>query len=108
MLCPSRKQLKSAMLAMFLESVPAKKKILSKKFTSLLFDYVSCKMSSQTKERIAEIQIEAVGLFGNYVFNKNKEKKSGGEKSSLQVLKEICDESDSLYDEIDFRINHLA
>ncbi len=103
---PSRKALKAAMLAVFMEKDPIKKKQFSKKFTKLLFGYVEGHMDSRSEDEISQMQMEAIGLFGTYVFSKNKEKREQKEKSAQQTLKEIADESDELYDEIELRINH--
>ena|GEM_PF-2948022 len=105
---PTRKQLKAAMLATFLEADPIKKKPLSKKFTKLLFEYVKRHMKSHSEDEISQMQMEAVGLFGTYVFRKNNEKKEEKEKSAQQILSEIAEESDELYDEIESRISHSA
>ena len=105
---PSRKQLKAAMLATFLEVDPIKKKPLSKKFTKLLFEYVKKHMKSKNEDEICQMQMEAIGLFGNYVFSKNNEKRGEKEKSAHQTLTEIAEESDELYDEIESRISHSA
>ena len=105
---PSRKRLKEAMLQSFLETDPEKKKELSREFTRLLFQFVQGKMKSKGEEEVSLMQMEAVGLFTQYVFRKSREKKESREKTAKQILKEIANESDELFDEIESRITHPA
>ncbi len=105
---PSRAKLKKAMLAIFLEKDKLKKKQCSTKFTRLLFQSVGAQMRSKSKDEIAIMQMQAVGLFTNYLFRKNKEKSGEKGKSAEETLREIADESDELFDEIEASIIHSA
>lgn len=101
---PTRQQLKEAMLAIFLSSEKAEKSGRSREFTRLLFSFVEAKMPGRNPDMVSEMQMEAIGLFSQYVFKKNKEKAGQKEKSPEQILREVAQESDELFDEIEFRI----
>ena len=92
------------MLAIFLSSEKAAKSERSREFTRLLFSFVESQMQGKSPDEISEFQMEAVGLFSQYVFKKNKEKAREKEKSPEQILREVAEESDELFDEIEFRI----
>ena len=98
---PSRKELKSAMLAIFMEQDEKGKKQRSKEFTRLLFDFVESRMEGKSEEEVYMKQMEAIGLFSQYIFRKNKEKEGEKGKKPKELLKEISDESDELYDGIE-------
>lgn len=97
----SRKELKKAMLAIFMESNKAGKKKRSTEFTKLLFEFVEEKMKGKKEEEVQMKQMEAVGLFSQYIFRKNTEKGKEKGKSNNEILEEISRESDELYDEIE-------
>ena len=101
MVPPSRKELKKAMLNIFLSSDEAEKKKHSQEFTKLLFTLVESKMPGQDEEEIYMKQMEAIGLFSQYIFRKTKEKSGETEKSQKKILKEISDESDELFEDIE-------
>jgi hypothetical protein len=101
MVPPSRKQLKEAMLAIFLSKTNAEKKEKSREFTKLLFRFVESKMPESDEDGIYMKQMEAIGLFSSYVFRKNKEKISEKGKNADSILNEISEESDELFDEIE-------
>jgi hypothetical protein len=101
---PTRQQLKEAMLAIFLSSEKAAKSERSREFTKLLFTFVESRMQGKNSDAVSEMQMEAIGLFSQYVFKKNKEKAKEKGKNAEQVLREVAQESDELFDEIEFRI----
>lgn len=101
MVPPSRKKLKKAMLNIFLSSNEAEKKKHSKEFTKLLFTLVESKMPGKDEDEIEMKQMEAIGLFSQYIFRKTREKSEEKGKSQEKILKEISDESDELFEEIE-------
>ena len=103
----TRQQLKEAMLAMFLEQDKKKKAESSKRFTNLLFSFVKIRMKGMSAGEISESQMEAVGLFGQYVLGKNGEKSGQKQKSAEETLREIASESDILFDEIESRLRKV-
>jgi hypothetical protein len=100
---PTRQQLKEAMLAIFLSKEKNAKGERSREFTKMLFSFVEFQMEGKSGD-VSEMQMEAIGLFSQYVFKKNKEKAGEKEKSPEQILREVAQESDELFDEIEFRI----
>jgi len=100
---PSRKKLKKAMLSIFLSADKAEKKKHSKEFTKLLFNLVESKMPGKDEEEVYMKQMEAIGLFSQYIFRKNREKAEKG-KDSKEILKEISEESDELFEDIEASI----
>ncbi len=100
---PTRKQLKAAMLAIFLEKEPKEKTLRSKEFTRLLFSYAKALKGIDSEREISSFQMESVGLFGNYLLRKQAEKSKHSAKSAERIFKEIVDESDELFDEIESR-----
>ena len=101
---PSRKELKKAMLNIFMSSDEAEKKNRSKEFTKLLFNLVESKMPGKDEDEIYMKQMEAIGLFSQYIFRKTKEKAEEKRKAQEKILKEISDESDELFEEIEASI----
>jgi len=101
---PTRQQLKDAMLAIFLSSEKAAKGERSREFTKMLFSFVESRMPGKGECAVSEMQMEAIGLFSQYVFKKNKEKANEKGKKPGQILREVAQESDELFDEIEFRI----
>jgi hypothetical protein len=100
---PTRKQLKAAMLAIFLEKKPKAKTLRSKEFTRLLFSYAKALKGRESEREISSFQMEAVGLFGNYLLRKQAEKSKHSAKAAERIFEEIADESDELFDEIESR-----
>ena len=100
MASPSRKELKKAMLAIFLSKDDKEKKARSKEFTKLLFALVESKMHGESEDDIYLKQMEAIGMFSNYIFRKNREKSEEG-KNPKEALKEISEESDELFEQIE-------
>ncbi|MBD3398612.1 hypothetical protein GF412_05215 [Candidatus Micrarchaeota archaeon] len=100
---PSRKQLKKAMLAILLSKSDAEKKEKSRKFTRMLFDLVASKMPEKDEEEVYMKQMEALGLFTNYIFRKSREKSQSG-KNARSIITEISEESDELFEEIESSI----
>jgi len=98
---PSRKELKKAMLNIFLSADEAEKKKRSKEFTKLLFNMVEAKMPGKDEDDIYMKQMEAIGLFSQYIFRKTREKAEEKEKSQKTIFKEISDESDELFEDIE-------
>lgn len=98
---PSRRELKDAMLAIFMEQGEPGKKQRSKEFTRLLFDFVESRMEGKSEDDVYMKQMEAIGLFSQYIFRKHKEKEGEKGKHPNELLKEIAEESDELYDEIE-------
>lgn len=105
---PPRARLKKAMLAIFLAKGELKKKQRSKEFTKFLFAYVKAHMRGKSKDEIELMQMQAIGLFSQYIFRKNKEKREEKAKTAKQTFEEIANESDELYDEIESIIIHPA
>jgi hypothetical protein len=101
MVPPSRKELKKAMLNIFLSSDEVEKKKRSKEFTKLLFNLVESKMPGKDEDEIYMKQMEAIGLFSQYIFRKTKEKAEESRKAQEKILKEISDESDELFEDIE-------
>jgi len=101
---PTRARLKEAMLSIFLSSEKAEKSALSREFTKMLFSYVESQMGGKGPDVVSEMQMESIGLFSQYVFKKNKEKAKEKGKRPVQILREVAEESDELFDEIEFRI----
>ncbi|MEM4272013.1 MAG: hypothetical protein QXH30_00305 [Candidatus Bilamarchaeaceae archaeon] len=101
---PTRQQLKDAMLAIFLSTDKAEKGERSREFTKMLFSFVESRMQGKSPDLVSEMQMEAIGLFSQYVFKKNSEKAKESGKGPEQILREVAQESDELFDEIEFRI----
>jgi len=100
---PTRQQLKEAMLAIFLCKEKKAKSERSREFTKMLFSFVESQMKGKSGD-VSEMQMEAIGLFSQYVFKKSKEKANQKGKNPEQILREVAQESDELFDEIEFRI----
>ncbi|MCP4647808.1 MAG: hypothetical protein GY852_08795 [bacterium] len=98
---PSRKELKKSMLNIFLSKDEAEKKKCSREFTKLLFKLVESKMPGKDEDEIYMKQMEAIGLFSQYIFRKTKEKAEETRKAQEKILKEISEESDELFEEIE-------
>lgn len=97
---PSRKELKQAMQKLFLAKDKKEKRQCSREFTKLLFSFVESRAAGGSEENVLEKQMAALGLFTNYLFRKNKEKREGGTPPE-QVLNEISEEADELFDELE-------
>ncbi len=97
---PSRKELKQAMQNLFLAKDKKEKRQRSKEFIKLLFSFVESRAAGESENSIMEKQMAALGLFTNYLFRKNKEKKERGIPPK-QVLNEISEEADELFDELE-------
>jgi hypothetical protein len=97
--------MKDALLAMLLEDNPGKKKLRSKEFTELLFLFAESLKKGAGEGEVSAFQMEAVGLFGNYLFGKREEKGVQEAKSPEMIFREIAEESDELFDLIEERAN---
>lgn len=105
---PSRKKMKYAMLAIFLERDPKKKKLRSRKFTELLFSFAESLLKDASSEERASFRMESVGLFTTYILRKQKEKAESGGRASARLFREIAEESDELFDEIEARASRRS
>jgi hypothetical protein len=103
MASPIRKELKGAMLAMLREADAKKRKARSREFTKLLFSFAESLKTGESEDEISSFQMEAVGLFSTYLFRKREEKGKQELKGKEGIFREIAEESDELFDEIEER-----
>ncbi|MBD3389459.1 hypothetical protein GF415_00700 [Candidatus Micrarchaeota archaeon] len=97
---PSRKELKHAMQKLFLAKDKQGKRQHSREFTRLLFSFVEARAAGESEDAILEKQMAALGLFTNYLFRKNKEKREEGIPPE-QILNTISEQADELFDELE-------